>query len=167
MGHTNLRSSLQKRYAGLVGKRDDLLIKIERTKRDITHLAAMEAEIPQLDILIEAAETLIKDNDPSWSADDTPGVRPWTHHIPVPFGQCGRRGLATLRNAERPMSVRQVAIEVLSDCGVDDPEAAVLHRVQNAIESSFRHYKNQTVTSSGRYPAQWRAINKPGIQFDP
>lgn len=167
MGTTNLRASLRKRYAHLVGQRDDLIIKIERTKRDIAKLSEMEAELPKLDGLIDAAKALIRDNDPDWSPDHTPAIKPWTHHIPVPFGQCGRRGLNVLRDAQRPMTVRQVAKEVLSDCGVDEPEPDVLRRVQNAIETSFRHYRGRTTESSGQYPAQWRAINKPDLTFDP
>lgn len=167
MGRSNLRASLRKRYSHLVGKRDDLVIKIERTKRDIGKLANMEAELPELTKLIAAAEALLKDNDPDWDPSQTRSIKPWTHHIPVPFGQCGRRGLKVLRDAKRAMTVRQVAQEVLSDCGVEEPEPDVLRRVQNSIESSFRHYRGQTVESSGRYPAQWRAINKPQIDFDP
>ncbi|MGB3472267.1 MAG: hypothetical protein WBA51_15745 [Erythrobacter sp.] len=127
----------------------------------------MEKELPQLEALIDAAAILIEDNDPDWDSSQTQGVRPWTHCIPIPFGQCGRRAMKVLREAQRPMTVRQVATEVLSECGKDHPEADVLRRVQNAIENSFRNYRGRYVQSSGKYPAQWRAINKPEITFDP
>lgn len=167
MGQTNLRSSLRKRYAALTGKRDDLLLRIERIRRDIETLADLEAQAPELDKLIEAAELLLKDNDPDWSPEDTPALKAWTHHIPIPFGQCGRRGLKVLREAEQALSVRQVAKIVLQEVGVDQPKTETLRRVQNAIESSFRKFNGRTVQSSGAYPKQWRAINKPEIQFDP
>lgn len=167
MGRSNLRASLRKRYAHLTGKRDDLVIKIERTKRDQEQLPKMEAELPKLDGLVAAAQALLRDNDPDWDPSHTPAIRPWTHHIPVPFGQCGRRAMKVLREATRPMTVRQVAREVLGECGVEEPERDVLRRVQNAIEASFRHHRGRTTESSGRYPAQWRAINRPELLYDP
>lgn len=126
-----------------------------------------ETRVPELGQLIVAAKMLLKDNDPDWNPEDTPAVKPWTHHIPVPFGQCGRRGMKVLLEAKQPLSCRQVAQIVLRDVGESDPPPETLRRVQNAIESSFRKFEGRTVESSGAYPKQWRAINKPTIQFDP
>lgn len=167
MGQTNLRASLRKRYSALAGELDDTKLQIERINREFGKLPELEAKIPELEKLISAAEILLRDNDPDWSPDDTPSIKPWTHHIPVPFGQCGRRGLKVLRETDQPMSVRQVAREVLRQCDVTQPEPETLRRVQNSIESSFRKFRGRTVESSGKYPAQWRAINKPEITFDP
>lgn len=100
MGMTNFRASLRKRYSALTGERDDLHLRIERVKQDIVRLDEMEARIPELEKLIEAAAMLLKDNDPEWDAEETPALKPWTHHIPVPFGQCGRRGLRIARMSE-------------------------------------------------------------------
>lgn len=167
MGMTNFRASLRKRYSALTGERDDLHSRIKRVKQDIARLDEMEARIPELEKLIEAAAMLLRDNDPEWDAEETPALKPWTHSIPVPFGQCGRRGLKVLREANLPMTVRQIAIRVLDDCNIADPDKDTLRRVQNAIESSFRKFDGRAVESSGRYPKQWRAINKPEIEFDP
>lgn len=167
MGMTNFRASLRKRYSALTGERDDLHLRFERVKQDIVRLDEMEARVPELEKLIEAAAMLLKDNDPEWDAEETPALKPWTHHIPVPFGQCGRRGLNALREANRPMTVRQIAVHVLDDCNTPDPDKDTLRRVQNAIESSFRKFDGRSVESSGRYPKQWRAINKAEIEFDP
>ncbi|MEM6858612.1 MAG: hypothetical protein AAF559_12135 [Pseudomonadota bacterium] len=167
MGRTNLRASLKKRYCHLLGRKDDLQIRIDRTKRDLSKLPDMEKELLKLEALIAAAVALLKDNDPDWDPSQAQGIRPWTHCIPIPFGQCGRRGMKVLRQAKRSMTVRQIAREVLSECGVEDPEAEVLNRVQNAIGTSFRHFRGKFTESSGQYPAQWRAINKPEITFDP
>ena len=65
------------------------------------------------------------------------------------------------------MTVRDVAKAVLRDVGQEEPDRETLRRVQNAIEASFRKFRGRTVESSGQYPAQWRAINKPEITFDP
>ena len=167
MGITNFRASLRKRYAALTGERLDLQNRIERVKRDVLKLDEMEARIPELEKLIAAAVMLLEDNDPDWTPEDTPAVRPWTHHVPVPFGQCGRRGMKVLREAANPMTCRQVALAVLADFVEGDPPLETLRRVQTAIESSFRKFKGRTIESSNTYPKQWRAINKPQIDFEP
>ena len=167
MGITNLRAALEKRYAALTGELDDGPLASERIKREADKLAELEARIPDLERLIESARTLLADIDPSWSPEQTQAVKPWTHNIPVPFGQCGRRGLACLRAAERPMTVRQVARQVLNEVGCAEPDIQTLRRVQIAIEASFRKFRGRTVESSGKYPAEWRAINKPEMPFGP
>ncbi|KLE31090.1 hypothetical protein [Aurantiacibacter gangjinensis] len=167
MGQTNLRASLRKRHSQLKGQRDDLALRIEAVKRDMAKLDELEAELPKLDELIRASELLLKDNDPDFDPDENPPLKPWTHHIPVPFGQCGRRGLKVLKEANAAMSVRQVAQQVLREVGVDEPELETLRRVQNAIESSFRKFDGRTVESSGAYPKQWRSIVKRELKFDP
>lgn len=167
MGQTNLRASLKKRFSQLKGQRAELVSRIEAVRRDAARLDEMEAELPKFDRLLEATELLLRDNDPDFDPEETPALKPWTHHIPVPFGQCGRRGLKVLREANRPMSVRQVAQQVLAECDTSDPDKETLRRVQNAIEASFRKFQGRTVESSGKYPAQWRAINRPEIDFDP
>lgn len=167
MGHTNLRASLRKRYSHLKGQRDELVRRIDTVRRDAARLGDLEAEVPELERLIDAAELLLRDNDPEWDPDETQSIKPWTHHIPVPFGQCGRRGHKILREAGSPLSCRQVAKQLLVEVGVNDPEPETLRRVQNAIEASFRKFDGRTVESSGSYPKQWRAINKPELEFDP
>ncbi len=167
MGITNFRHSLEKRYSALTGELEDVHLSIDRIKREVEKLPDLEKRIPELERLIESARMLLEDADPDWAPEQTPAIKPWTHHIPVPFGQCGRRGLACLRASERAMTVREVARDVLRGVGCDEPDRETLRRVQNSIESSFRKFRGRTVESSGSYPAQWRAINKPKIPFDP
>lgn len=167
MGQTNLRHSLNKRYSALTGQLEDVRANIERINREVAKLPELEARIPHLERLIESARMLLEDADPEWEDAEAPPLKPWTHHIPVPFGQCGRRGMAILRKSEDPMTVRQVAKAVLRDVGCEEPDKETLRRVQNAVEASFRKFRGRTVESSGKYPAQWRAINKPEITFDP
>ena len=99
MGQTNLRASLKKRFSQLKGQRADLALRIEAVRRDASKLDEMEAELPKFDQLIQATELLLRDNDPTFDPNETPALKPWTHHIPVPFGQCGRRGLKVLKEA--------------------------------------------------------------------
>lgn len=167
MGITNLRGSLEKRYSGLTGELEDTLRQIERVKREADQLPSLSEKVTDLERQIVNARNALLDVHPEWKPESTPAVKPWTHHIPVPFGQCGRRGMNLLRLADRPMTVRQVAFEVLRECGSSDPDRQTLKRVQNAIEAAFRKREGRMIESSGRYPKQWRAINKPEIEFGP
>jgi hypothetical protein len=167
MGMTNFRLSLEKRYSALTGELEEVHGSIERIKRAVQKLPELEDRIPALERLIESARLLLQDADPDWQPEDTHALKPWTHHIPVPFGQCGRRGMEVLRNAGRAMTVREVAFQVLREVGCEEPDRETIRRVQNAVEASFRKFRGRAVESSGKYPAQWRAINKPDVVFDP
>lgn len=166
MAHSNLRHSLEKRYSGLSGQLREAHENIARIKREIEKLPEIEASIPKLAALIESAAMLLEDADPTWKRDQTPAIKPWTHQLPVPFGSCGRRGMEVLRQANVPMTSRQIAIEVLRQSGDENPEKPLIQRTLNAIEASMRKHRGRTVESSGKYPAQWRAINKLQIEFD-
>lgn len=166
MGQTNLRASLEKRYSALTGQLREAHENIARIKRETERLPEIEASIPKLEALIESAAMLLEDADPTWQREQTPAVKPWTHMLPVPFGSCGRRGMEVLRLADRPMTAREIAKEVLRQAGQDDADTKTIQRTLNAIESSMRKFRGRTVESSGKYPAQWRSIAKPEIGFD-
>ncbi len=166
MGISNFKASLEKRYSALTGELQATHANIERIKREVDRLDELEARIPQLEALITSAEMLLRDAHPDWKPEEAKPVQPWAHLLPVPFGSCGRRGMEVLRNADRPMTVREVALEVLRGVGCEDPDRATIQRAFNAIEASFRKHKGRTIESSGKYPAQWRTITKTDLEFE-
>ena len=167
MGQTNLRASLGKRYSALTGQLREVHENIDRIKREVEKLPDLEARIPKLEALISSAAMLLADADPSWAIEQTPAIRPWTHGLTVPFGSCGRRGMEVLRKADKPMTARQIALEVLRQSGTENPDAKLVQRTLGAIEASLRKFRGRTVDSSGKYPAQWRTIAKRDLDFDP
>jgi hypothetical protein len=167
MGHTNLRHSLDKKYASLTGELEHVQANIARIERELAKLPELEARIPDLNDLIESVSKLLKSIDPDWSPEQTEAIRPWTHTLPIPFGSCGRRGMEVLRCSDKPLSARQIAVQVLRECGQETPEKAVLDRTTIAIDASLRKHRGKTVESSGKYPMQWRSVIKQDIEFDP
>ena len=167
MGMTNLQHSLRKKFSALTGELAEVRANIERIQREQSKLPELEARIPKLEALIESAAMQLKDASDDWEPEQTPPVKPWTHMLPVPFGSCGRRGMEVLRKADVPMTTRQIAQEVLRQSGSECPDPKTLQRTQNAIEASLRKHRGRTVTSSGKYPAQWKSIIKPEMAFDP
>lgn len=166
MGHSNLRQSLGKRYSALTGQLREVHENIARIRREAEKLPELEAQIPKLELLIASAAMLLEDADPSWKREQTPAIKPWTHMLTVPFGTCGRRGMEVLRLADKPMTARQIALEVLRQAGTEDADAKLIQRTLNAIEASLRKHRGRSVESSGKYPAQWRTIAKSDIDFD-
>ena len=166
MGITNLRHSLEKKFAALTGELQEVRANIARIQREQAKLPELEARIPKLEALIESATMLLKDVNVGWEPEQTPAVKPWTHGLPVPFGSCGRRGMEVLRQANVPMTARQIATEVLRQAGSETADPKIVQRTVNAIQASLRKHRGRSVVSSGKYPAQWRSIAKPDVAFD-
>lgn len=166
MSSTNLRAPLGKRYANLTADFQQAEANIERIRREAASLPELEARVPILKSLIESATMLLRDADPDWQPEQTPPVREWTHSLPIPFGSCGRRALVVLKRAERAMTIREVAADVLRQSGTDSPDRETLAKTVNAITSCFRKFNGRTIASSGKYPAQWRSIANPDVEFD-
>ena len=166
MGLTNFKLALERRYSALTGRLQATRDDIERIKREVLQLEELEARIPELEALIASAEMLLRDARPDWSPAATPPLKPWTHHLPVPFGTCGRRGMEVLRKANRPMTVREIALKVLRDVECEDPDRKMIKRTLDAIEASLRKHRGTSVESSGKYPAQWRSIAKTDLEFE-
>lgn len=167
MGLTNYQHALRKKYSALTGERDVLLARIDRIKREHSELPELEARAAELEALANSAAMLIEHESNDWKPEQSPPVRPWTHSLPIPFGSCGRRALSVLREADKPMTVREVTLEVLRQVGVEKPDRATLQRAQNAVDSSLRHHRGRGAESSGKYPAQWRTTARPEIEFEP
>lgn len=166
MGISNFKKSLEQRYSALTGELQALHASITRIRRETEKLPVLEARIPELENLISGAGLLLRDAHPDWSPEQAPPVQPWTHTLPVPFGSCGRRGMNILRNASRPMTAREIAMQVLREVGCETPDQKMAQRTVNAVEASLRHHRGKTVESSGKYPAQWRSIVNDNIEFD-
>lgn len=167
MGITNLRHSLEKKFSALTGELREVHANIARIASEQANLPELEARIPKLEALIESASMLLKDLNDEWEPEQTPAVKPWTHNLPVPFGSCGRLGMEVLRQANVPMTARQIALEVLRQVGEGAIDSKTIQRTLNAIEASLRKHRGVSVESSGKYPAQWRALRKSEIEFEP
>jgi len=159
---------LSKRYSKLTGQVEDTKNKIARIKADQKKLPQLEASIPELKPQINALEILLRAEDPTWAPEQAPPIKPFTYGItPIPFGSVSRRSMHVLQKAHRPMTARELALEVLLQAGVGDPLPEMVLRTTNTIHASLRKFEGRTVESSGKYPAQWRAIHNESIAFDP
>jgi hypothetical protein len=167
MGTSNLRHSLGKRYSALTGQLREVHGNIARIRREAEKIPELEARIPKLEALISSAAMLLEDADPSWRREQTPPIKPFSHLLLVPFGSCGRRGLEVLRQADRPMTAREIALEVLRQSGNEDADRHVVQRTVTAIDACLRSHSGRSVEpSTGKYPKQWRSLANPEVTFD-
>jgi hypothetical protein len=164
MGLTNFQHCLRKKYGALTGELIEVQSQKDRIHHEQAKLPALESRIVQLDALIAAAKLLLNDAG-GWNPDQTPPVRPWTHAIPIPFGSCGRRAMNILRLSDKPMTVREIALEVLTQAGVEHPEREIAQRTHNAVHAALKARRGRSVEASGKYPAQWRCLVNQEIEF--
>lgn len=128
MGLTNYQHALRKKYSALTGELEEVRVQIKRIQREQAKLPALQARISKLEALIASAAMLLKDASDEWEPEQSPPVRPYTHTLPVPYGTCGRRAMDVLRRADKPMTVRQIAMQILIEAEQDIPEPKVLLR---------------------------------------
>jgi hypothetical protein len=165
MGLTNFQHCLRKKYGALTGELIEVQSQIDRIRHEQAKLPALEGRAAELNALITAATLLLNDAG-GWQPDQTPPVRPWTHAIPIPYGSCGRRAMNILRLSDKPMTVREIALEVLRQAGVDHPDRETAQRTHNAVHATLKARRGRSVEASGKYPAQWRCLVNQGIEFD-
>ncbi|MBB4642878.1 hypothetical protein [Rhizorhapis suberifaciens] len=133
MGSTNLQHSLRKKYSALTGELVEVRKAVTRIQRDHEKMPGLEERARKLEALIGAAAILLKDISPDWTPEQTAPVRPRTHTLPVPYGSCGRRAMDVLRRADKPMTVRQIAMEILREAKKDIPEPNVSYALASPI----------------------------------
>ena len=156
MGMTNLQHSLEKLYSALTGQREGIRANIARINREMDKLSELEASLPKLEASIASTAILLKRSNPEWTPDHTPPVQPWTHHLTVPFGTCGRRGMAVLRLANKPMTGREIALQVLRESGDENPDPKLIQRTLNERDGPDVLRARPYVASATKTGIEWR-----------
>ena len=156
MGKTNLLHGLESKIGKLMGelaaKRDE----VERVEKQAEQLPTMRERLWELEMLIEAIETLIRSDHPDWQRDTINPVRPNVHQIPIKLGNASRIAMDVLRTATEPLTVREIAREVLRREGLDDPNSSTLDKVTNTIGAALKNRRGTVVESDCLWPARWR-----------
>jgi hypothetical protein len=166
MGSSNLTKSFERRYATLLGERTMLQADLDRIRRQMKRVPDIEAQIAKIEPLLKSVTMLILNLKPDWEPFSVPKKRPLKFASPFPYGTCSRRALSVLRGADEPLTVRQIALIILADIGIERPDPTVTQQTINTIDSAFHHHKGKTIECCGRNPAQWRSIGKPILFTD-
>lgn len=155
MGKTNLQYGLDKKYASLAGELLDVQSQIERIEQLYETLPDLRERESGLKCDLEKVIAVIRMDRPDWSKDQIRPVQPFKHSIPIPHGDCSRRALEVLRDAKEPMTAREIALTVLSQTGVVDPDPEVAQKVTNAVLSALRARKGTITQADGNSTKRW------------
>lgn len=159
MGNSNRLASLERKIMLLLGEREAKAEEIAKIEKAFATVPALGDRIAEIDGLLEACKTVIKSDHPKWTIAHIKPARPFAHKIPVKLGSATKLAFDILRVAEKPLTGREIAREVLRRSGQEQPHADTLTKVANTIGNSLRKRKRVGfVDNDGEWPARWWAI---------
>lgn len=159
MGRTNRTAALETKIAHLLGEHRSKGEEIAKVERLIAALPAMRERLWEIETLISACETIIKSDHPDWTRKHIRPLKPFVHKIPVKLGSAIKQALDVLRLADEPMTVKEIAIEVLRRVGHESPDTETITKVGNTIGNSLRKKpRGVVVDHDGGWPARWWAV---------
>ncbi|MEM7690123.1 MAG: hypothetical protein AAF291_13965 [Pseudomonadota bacterium] len=157
MGTTNIKAGLEDRIAVFKGELEEVESEIKRIEDGIEILNRLHTRRRKLTALISGAEDIIFDADPNWRNKIKPRKkRKW--HSPFKSGELGRRALEVLREKDRWMRPRDVAIEMLRVRESRQDDRVTIDKVTNSVGGYFAKHKGDLVESRGDFAKEWRLI---------
>lgn len=162
MGATNLKSALERKYAmfkGELGDKRERIDYIEGLFRD--ELPTLSEREKRLNRLVECAEEILKEIDPSFSPEKIKPVKPNVHKAPVEIGRISKSALDTLRESGKPMTIRQIADQIIVRENVGDVDKATHARLVNSIDSTLRQKEASGLVGhdGSKFARKWRILS--------
>lgn len=159
MGITNRTAALETKITHLLGEQQLREEEVAKAEKLIEQLPALRDRLCEIESLISACETIIKSDHPDWTRDHLSASRPFVHKIPIRLGSATKQGLDVLRLADNPLTVREIAIEVLRREGHESPTTETITKVANTIGNGLRKKpRGEYLDHDGGWPARWWAI---------
>jgi hypothetical protein len=138
MADTYVISGLKARYARVLGEIRSLENRARKLKLDAVHLkSAIHLFAEELDV--DAIEPIKPANARRWFGD----------------GQCGRAVLDVLRTASEPMSVRDIAAEIMTRQGASTDDWRAVKAASWSVRDALKRRNGGLVVSSGTFPKLW------------
>ena len=163
MGKTNLHYGLESKLAFLLGERTLTENEIARIESLAATLPELRRKAKRLHDAISHASGLLAHIEPGWSPEDAPApVIPNVHKAPTKMGRCSRAALEVLREAVAPLTVREIAVEVLVREGVEDPTPRDVTLTRNSVQTSLRAHRGSAVFRDGQFAQRWVSANNVG-----
>lgn len=162
MGGSNTTINLTSNVQRYKGEREATVAKIAKIEAAIESLPSLKARVAHLDTLIAAAELIVREIDPEWSAAGITPRRKTNNHSPVPYGLLGRTGLEVMQAAPpEGMWARDVAREIMVRFSLDPTDRKLLDRVANSMNAYLKKHDGDLVESDGeRLYRRWRLIRR-------
>ncbi len=157
MGTTNVKAGLEDRIAVFKGELEEAEAEIKRIEDGMEILQRLHNRRRKLLALISGAEDIIFESDPEWRNKIKPRKKgKW--HSPFKSGEIGRKALEVLREKDRWMRPRDVAIEMLKIRETRQDDRITIDKVTNSVGSYFYKHRDDLVESRGDFAKEWRLI---------
>jgi hypothetical protein len=161
MGQSNLKSALERKLALLKGELGDKQKRVEHIEtlfRD--ELPVLSARTHRVNRLIECAEELLAEIDPTWTPERVKAVRPNVHKAPTAIGRISKGTLVVMREAGKPLTIREIADQLVAMEGVGEIDDKTHKAIRNAIDSSLRQKvaKNIVQHDGAKFARKWSLV---------
>lgn len=107
--------------------------------------------------VLGCADVVMQEINPGWIMDDLKPVQKNVRKAPGRSGEIARLTLDILRDAQEPLTAREVSIRAMKRLGQDDADKETVERVYKAVEATLRaKLKNGLVQHDGNYGRKWK-----------
>lgn len=162
MGQTNLKQALERKYALLAGELQDKQGEVAKIQTLFEQLPILSGRAQRLQRLLECAEELLIEIDPSWTPAKVRPLRPNAHKAPLAIGRISKSALDIMRRAGESLTISEITNRLLSLEGVGDIDDATRRRVRNSVDSTLRQKaKKNIVTHDGSsFARKWSIVSR-------
>ena len=159
MGISNLKQALQAKMSLWAGELADKEAKKAEILSLFEQLPRVQKRADVLREVIKCAERVMLEVDPTWTKDNVKPSKPFVHKNAVRIGNTAKFALDVLREAETPLTAREIAMAVLE---LDDVDASTLtrkevDRVVNAVNATLVQKLGVLTAHDGqKFARRWR-----------
>lgn len=164
MANTNLLQALTRKHEAILTEIRAVEKTIKTTHKQIESLAEREEAAARLYGDLEHVLAVIRMDHPEYDEAKTQPRGKNTYKLPLPIGQCTRFAFEVIRESAQPLTINEIAREVLRRSGMNDPDVETSRLACNNINSSFRARLGKTLGHDEQYPQRWWII---GSQAQP
>ena len=159
MAQSNLLAGLKHKHASLLGELETVEQHLARAKASVERIPDLETQAAKLREAVDHVVGVLQHLDENFDPTTTKARKPWQRIVPFKAGECARLALDTLRRADEPMMVSEIALAILARVGFPDPDDQLLLRTCSAVDATCRSYKGRTLAViPGRRPNRWYVI---------
>jgi hypothetical protein len=162
MARTNMKEPLERKPSLLKGElkgKQKRVEQIETLSREELPLPTARAK--RIQRLIECAEELLLEIDPTWKPERVEAVKPNVNKAPTGTGRISMATLIVMRQAAEQLTIREIADRVLVTKRVGEVEDDVHERVRNAVGSTLRQKaaKNIVRHDGAKFATNWSLVS--------
>ncbi len=158
MGISNRTAALERKISLLLGGQHKKAEEIDKAERLYAQVPDLRRRVTRINDLIFYCKEIIKDDQPDWTPENVKALRPFVHKIPIKLGSAVKIALDVLRTADAPMTIREIAVEVLRREGQESVDKIMISKVADAIGNNLRKRKRPYLANDGEWPSRWWVV---------